>query len=46
MPLKVEQPSEHHDIEIELHRGPLLVKLSWPSTAASECAAWLRELLR
>lgn len=33
-------------IEVELHRGPLLVKVRWPADASAECAAWLRELLR
>jgi len=34
------------DIRIELQRGPTKVVVTWPSTAASECAAWMRELLR
>ena len=34
------------EIVIELRRGPTLVKLSWPLAAASECGAWLRDLLR
>jgi hypothetical protein len=34
------------DIRIELRRGTTAVSLSWPCSAASECAAWLRELLR
>jgi len=33
-------------IEVELHRGPLLVKVKWPAGASAGCAAWLRELLR
>ena len=32
------------DICIELRRGATSVK--WPGSAASECAVWLRELLR
>ena len=34
------------DIRIELQRGPTKVVVTWPSTAVSECAAWMRELLR
>ena len=34
------------DIQIELHRGATLMKLTWPIAAAADCAAWMRELLR
>lgn len=34
------------DVRIEARRGDLLVTVSWPSSAASDCALWLRELLR
>jgi transposase len=34
------------DIRIELQRGPTKVVVTWPSTAASECAVWMRELLQ
>lgn len=34
------------DIRIELRRGPLTIAVTWPSNAASECGAWMRELLR
>ena len=34
------------DIRIELRRGPIAIGVSWPCTAASQCAAWMRELLR
>lgn len=34
------------DIRIELRRGSTTVTLSWPSSAAAECASWMRELLR
>lgn len=33
-------------ISVEIHRGPTVVKVSWPVSAATECAAWLRELVR
>ena len=34
------------DIRVELRRGPIAIGVSWPCAAASECAAWMRELLR
>ena len=33
-------------VHLELQRGELSLKLSWPSSSAAECAVWLRELLR
>jgi len=33
-------------IKIELCRGDTTIKVSWPASAASECASWMRELLR
>lgn len=34
------------DIRIELRRGATVVNVAWPVAQASECAAWMRELLR
>ena len=34
------------DIRIELRRGAMAVNVAWPQSAAADCAAWLRELLR
>ena len=34
------------DIRIELRRGATLVTVTWPTDAAADCAAWMRELLR
>jgi transposase-like protein len=34
------------EIIIELRRGPTIVKVSWPLTAAAACGTWLGELLR
>ena len=31
-------------IHIELRRGPLHLTVRWPSSAADDCTAWLREL--
>ncbi len=33
-------------IQIELRRGAMAVKITWPVAAAADCAAWMRELLR
>jgi transposase len=34
------------DIRIELRRGATSMTVSWPAEAASDCAVWMRELLR
>jgi len=39
-------PAACADIRIELQRGTTAVTVTWPASAASECAAWMRELLR
>lgn len=47
VPVKLASSEPSKDtIAIEVRRGPVLVKLSWPLTAMAECGAWLRELLR
>ncbi|WP_194727386.1 IS66-like element accessory protein TnpA [Noviherbaspirillum malthae] len=33
-------------LRIELHRGSMTASVSWPLSAVTECAAWLREVLR
>lgn len=33
-------------IRAEVRRGALQVSVSWPQSAAADCAVWLRELLR
>ncbi|HEX7991208.1 MAG TPA: transposase [Stenotrophomonas sp.] len=39
-------PTQAPDIRIELRRGPTTVTVTWPANAASDCAVWMRELLR
>ena len=39
-------PAGAADIHIEVKRGAATVAVRWPASAAAECAAWLRELLR
>ena len=34
------------DIHLELRRGAIAVNVTWPLSASSQCAAWLREILR
>lgn len=38
--------ADERAIEIELRRGGITVKLSWPMSAAMDLSAWMRELLR
>jgi transposase-like protein len=48
VPLQLPPPVEAAAVEIriEVRRGPTTVSMSWPGTAAAECASWMRELLR
>jgi transposase-like protein len=39
-------PTTEGCVHLELQRGDLSLKLSWPASSAAECAVWLRELLR
>lgn len=34
------------DIRLELRRAGITINVSWPTSAAAECAALLREMLR
>lgn len=42
----VPRAADERAIEVELRRGGITVKLSWPMTAAMDLSAWMRELLR
>lgn len=50
IPMALPQPAKHSapepDIEVELHRGALTMKITWPASASADFAAWTRELLR
>ena len=46
VPLPLPSPAPISEVRIELQRGGTKVVVTWPATAASECAAWMRELLR
>jgi IMP dehydrogenase/GMP reductase len=35
-----------HDIRVEIRRGVTAITVSWPISAAAECAAWMRDWLK
>jgi transposase len=39
-------PAAAADIRVELRRGGTAITVTWPSSAATECASWMRELLK
>ena len=40
------EPTHRTGIRVELQRGTTTVTVTWLVSAAGECAAWMRELLR
>jgi transposase len=46
VPVKLEPDARGADIRIEINRHGTVVTVSWPTSAAGECGAWLREVLR
>ena len=46
VPMQLPAASALPDIRIELRRGATSVCATWPTSAAADCAAWMRELLR
>jgi transposase len=42
----VDETADKRSIEVELRRGAITVKLSWPVSAAMDLSGWMRELLR
>lgn len=46
VPIPVRDPGPEPEIRIEVRRGATAIKVRWPANAASECASWMRELLR
>ena len=38
--------ADERGVEVELRRGAMTIKLTWPLSAAGDLAAWMRELLR
>ena len=41
-----EPAAAERNVEIEVRRGAVCMKISWPASAAADLAAWTRELLR
>ena len=46
VPVKLAGEAIKGTIEIEVRRGAIQVKVSWPLAAMTECGAWLRELMK
>jgi transposase-like protein len=46
VPLQLPAPKPQADIRIELQRSGVSVSVTWPVSAAAECATWMREVLR
>ena len=45
-PAALMQSVAERGIEVELRRGAVTMKITWPSSATADFAAWTRELLR
>ena len=45
IPLALPAAAPVPDIRIEVQRGSTTVRVNWPTSVASECAAWLKEWL-
>jgi transposase len=46
VPVALETPAPHSpEIRIEVRRGGQSITVSWPTSEAAQCAAWLREWL-
>jgi len=46
IPLPAPMAAPVADIRIEIRHGATSMAVTWPVTAAAECATWMRELLR
>lgn len=46
LPVPAEPAAVAADVRVELRRGPVVITVTWPVSAATELAAWTRELLR
>ena len=46
IPLQLPAPKPQPDIRIELQRSGISVSVTWPVSAAAECASWMREVLK
>lgn len=46
LPIESPPASPRSEIEVEIRRGAMVVRVNWPLSASAECSAWLRELMR
>jgi transposase-like protein len=47
IPMKLgSEPVPAQDIKMELRTGAVSINITWPVSAASECAAWLAGVIR
>ena len=46
VPLATPSPGSDRDVRIELSRGSMSIKVSWPVSAAGACALWVREVMQ
>jgi transposase len=46
IPMREPVPAPRADIRIELRHGATSMAVTWPVSAAVDCAAWMRELLK
>ncbi|MDO9004271.1 MAG: transposase [Aquabacterium sp.] len=46
LPAMSTPPVVERSIEVELRRGAVTMKITWPSSATADFAAWTRELLQ
>ena len=46
VPVQLQPGTDSADIRVEINHHGTMVNVSWPVSAAGDCAAWLREVLR
>lgn len=46
LPAPATEPAPPPVIQVELRKGALSMQITWPTAAAADCAAWIRELLQ
>lgn len=46
IPVQLDHAGGGADIRIELQQGDTTIRIQWPVSASSACAAWMREVLK
>ena len=46
LPAQITEPAPPPVIRVELRKGALSMEITWPTMAAADCAAWMREVLQ